>query len=125
MRAATEAVWAERIEAWKKSGKSADEFAAGQPFKGSTLIWRASQMRQRSRATSTTEPRRRQARRPRARAATAATPVIAMAEVVRRSSSPDSAARLVIEVAGARTTVGGHGDLALVRDILRMVREQP
>jgi hypothetical protein len=41
----TDAKWLERIRQWKESGKTAEEFAIGQPFKASTLKWRASELR--------------------------------------------------------------------------------
>jgi hypothetical protein len=33
----TDAKWLERIRHWKESGRTAEEFAVGQPFKASTL----------------------------------------------------------------------------------------
>jgi hypothetical protein len=35
----TESKWAERIQEWKSSGQSADDFARGREFKASTLRW--------------------------------------------------------------------------------------
>jgi hypothetical protein len=36
----TEAKWAERVGQWKSSGRSADDYAKGQGFEGSTLrLW--------------------------------------------------------------------------------------
>jgi len=53
---ATDAKWTERIRQWKESGKTAEEFAVGQPFKPSTLKWRASELR-RAGAQKTKEAR--------------------------------------------------------------------
>ncbi len=47
MKEKTRATWLGRIEEWRRSGKTAEEFAAGQPFSGGTLTWRASQLRRR------------------------------------------------------------------------------
>jgi hypothetical protein len=41
----TDEKWIERIRQWKESGKTAEEFAAGQPYKASTLKWRAAGLR--------------------------------------------------------------------------------
>ena len=45
MKPNTEAIWAERIEEWGRSGQSATEFAEGKPFTSGTLAWAASQLR--------------------------------------------------------------------------------
>ena len=45
MKPTTEAIWAERIEEWGRSGQSAAEFAEGKPFTSGTLTWAASQLR--------------------------------------------------------------------------------
>ena len=34
---ANRTTWVERIRSWKSSGKSAEEFAAGQPYKPKTV----------------------------------------------------------------------------------------
>ncbi len=44
----TEAKWSERIQQWKESGKKAAEFAVGQPYKASTLVWWATELRRRT-----------------------------------------------------------------------------
>src|SRR5258707_12078269 len=41
----TDEKWLERIQQWKESGKTAEDFAAGQPYKASTLKWRAAELR--------------------------------------------------------------------------------
>jgi len=40
--------WAKRVSAWRASGKTADEFAAGRGFAGGTLRWWASRLGRRS-----------------------------------------------------------------------------
>jgi len=41
----TETKWAARIEAWRASAKTAEEFAAGQGYEPSTLKFWASKLR--------------------------------------------------------------------------------
>ena len=41
---ATERKWAERVREWRVSGKSADEYARGRGFEGSTLRWWSSRL---------------------------------------------------------------------------------
>lgn len=41
---ATESKWAERVRAWKSSGESADAYAQGRGFEGSTLRWWSSRL---------------------------------------------------------------------------------
>ena len=41
----TEAKWSERVREWRAGGKSAEEFAEGRGFKGSTLRYWASSLR--------------------------------------------------------------------------------
>jgi hypothetical protein len=41
----TEAKWSERVREWRASSKSAEEFAEGRGFKGSTLRFWASSLR--------------------------------------------------------------------------------
>ena len=36
---ATKAEWKKRVERWNKSGKTADEFAAGEGLKAKQLVW--------------------------------------------------------------------------------------
>ena len=41
---ATERKWAERVQEWKASGSSADDFARGRGFESSTLRWWSSRL---------------------------------------------------------------------------------
>jgi hypothetical protein len=43
----TEAKWVERLREWQDSGKTAEEFAAGKPYKPSTLKWWRTQLQRR------------------------------------------------------------------------------
>jgi len=40
----TGATWAKRVEAWRASGETADVFAQGKEYKGSTLRWWSSRL---------------------------------------------------------------------------------
>jgi hypothetical protein len=40
----TEDTWAKRVEAWRASGETADAFAQGKGFEGSTLRWWSSRL---------------------------------------------------------------------------------
>ena len=40
----TETIWARRVEAWRGSGETADVFALGKGFEGSTLRWWSSRL---------------------------------------------------------------------------------
>jgi len=105
---ATDAKWTERIRQWKESGKTAEEFAVGQPFKPSTLKWRASELRRNADGA---------ARQPKARAATE---TIRMARVVSRGRTVEHpSAGVVVEVAGARIAVSRGFDAELLADVVR------
>jgi len=41
---ASSEIWAKRVAAWRASGQSADEYAAGRGFAGSTLRWWSSHL---------------------------------------------------------------------------------
>ena len=42
---ATAADWATRVKDWEASGKTAQEFCAGRPFKAKNLVWWSSHFR--------------------------------------------------------------------------------
>lgn len=118
MKAETEATWSERIEEWRRSGKTAPEFAAGKPYTSSTLIWAASQLRRRSNG----EAKRRAARGVSDRVVSASDKV-SMVRVVRRSLRADVVPEVVVDVAGARILVRRGFDSALLRDVVQALRE--
>jgi hypothetical protein len=109
MKAETKAVWAERVEEWRKSGKSAPEFAADKPYAGSTLQWAASRLKQ--------APARASTRRTRPRASVGGIRM-AMAKVVRGRTQDAAVAEVVIEVAGTRIGVRRGFDGALLREVV-------
>lgn len=113
MKAETEAVWSERVEEWRGSGKSAPEFAAGKPYASSTLQWAASRLR---RSGGGGRKRRiERASRPPAGG-------IELTEVVRRPERGAVAEGMVLEVAGARIAVRRGFDAALLRDVVQALR---
>ena len=114
MKAETEAIWAERVEEWRESGKSASEFAADKPYASSTLQWAASRLKR--------GPRRGRKRRVSAEGASVARE-IPMAKVVRRSRRETTVGDLVIEIAGARIAVRQGFDGALLGEVVRALRE--
>ena|SRR6187551_2260089 len=114
MKDTTRATWLARIEEWRRSGKTAKEFAEGQPFSGGTLTWRASQLKREGGARS-----KRHASS--ARSSRAPSKLV-LAEVV-RCSRPAQSAALMIEVGGARIPVSAGFDGALLREVLRALRE--
>jgi hypothetical protein len=115
MKNATESLWLRRIEAWKASGKPAEEFAAGQPFKGSTLVWRASQLRNRvkrgenGKGTASNETRK--------------SPGFAKVRVMQGSGGQRHLGDLTIDVAGARISVGQGFDRTLLREVVLALKE--
>jgi hypothetical protein len=115
MKDTTRAMWLTRIEEWRRSGKTAEEFAEGQPFSGGTLTWRASQLRHEL------SPRRK------ARATHGGPGVgsrVVFAQVVRRKPLTTApGAGLTVEVGSARISVSAGFDGALLRDVVRALRE--
>jgi transposase len=115
VRAETEAAWSERVEEWRRSGKTAEEFAADKPYKGSTLQWAASRLR----AT----PARKKRRQVSGTCRGDRTAEIQLAKVVRRAP-PSEPAALSIEVAGACIAVRLGFDPALLRAVVRALKEE-
>jgi hypothetical protein len=109
----TEAKWAERIEQWKQSGQRATEFAEGQPYKASTLIWWSTELRRRAQGGES-------------RGAAGKTRKIPMARVVTRArvDSTISAAGLIVEVSGARIALQRGFDAELLSQVVRALGEQ-
>ena len=94
-RKTTEEIWHERVRAWRESGKTADEFAKGKGFEGSTLRWWSSQLG----STPSRGPH--------------------FMQLVPRAPAPVAAPGLVVEVAGARVRVGPGFDAVLLADVVR------
>ena len=105
----TDEKWLERIRLWKAGGQTAEEFAVGQPFKASTLKWRAAELR---RAAEGGE---------RYGKAHAVKGSIRLARVVSRArdSAPTQGGGVVVEVSGARISVSRGFDAELLTNVVR------
>jgi hypothetical protein len=104
----TDEKWAERIRQWQESGKTAEEFAAGQPFKASTLKWRAAEMRRSAEGGERYGKGR------------AVSGPIRLARVVARKGAPEQRlAGLVLEVSGARIALSPGFDAELLAEVVR------
>lgn len=108
---ATEARWAGRVQDWRASGKTAEAFAAGQPFEPSTLRYWASRLKALA-VAPTTAPE------------IAGPKEVAMARVIRRRRSQPVAGRgaetseIAIAIGDARITVGRGFDPELLRHVV-------
>jgi hypothetical protein len=108
----TEAKWVERLREWQDSGKTAEDFAAGKPYKPSTLKWWRTQLQRREKAGGPT--------RGRAKA-------IPMARVVRRAGprEPTTSAAIVdgivVEISGARISIAEGSDMDLFAKVVRIL----
>jgi len=105
----TDEKWVERVRQWKESGQTAEAFAVGQPFKASTLKWRAAGLR---RAAEGGE------RYGKGRAVNGS---IRLARVVSRApnSAPGQGGGVVVEVSGARISLSRGFDAKLLADVVR------
>jgi transposase len=108
---ATDAKWTERIRQWKESGKTAAEFAEGQPFKASTLKWRAAELRRAA------EGGRRYGK------GHVVGDSVRLARVVSvpraRESAPAQGSGVVVEVSGTRIPLSRGFDAELLVDVVR------
>src|SRR5579872_5595432 len=95
----TEAKWSERVREWRASGKTAEEFAEGGGFKGSTLRFWASTLRR-------SETGAGHAEKPRVR----------LVRVVSRPAG--TGASLEVAVGGARVMVRPGFDATLLRQLV-------
>jgi hypothetical protein len=120
MNAESAAVWSERIEEWERSGKSAPEFAAGKPYKGSTLVWAKSRLRRGKKVEG-----KRASRGSALKRSSGDTGKVRMAEVIRRAPRADVAESLVVDIAGARISVHRGFDTALLRAVVHALRVSP
>lgn len=106
----TEAKWVERLKEWQDSGRTAEEFAAGKPYKASTLKWWRTQLQRHQKVGGPT--------RERAQA-------IPMARVVRRAGprAPTTSAvggdGMVVEISGARISIARDCDLEFLTKVVR------
>jgi hypothetical protein len=104
----TDEKWAERIRQWKESGKTAEDFAAGQPYKASTLKWRAAELRRSAEGGG---------RYGKGRAVRGS---IRMARVVSRGRGEvQRGVGVVVEVSGARIALSRGFDAELLTEVVR------
>jgi len=105
----TDEKWAERIREWKESGKTAEEFTAGQPYKASTLKWRAAELRRSAEGGG---------RYGKGRTARGS---IRMARVVSRgrANTPRIGGSVVVEVSGVRIALSRGFDAELRSEVVR------
>jgi hypothetical protein len=89
--------WAARLEAWRASGKSANEFCADHGYSAKNLVWWSSHFRRKS---SPAAKRQR----------------VMLARVVRkpREVRPASAAAVVVQIGDARVEVPAGADRAVL-----------
>ncbi len=99
----TEATWSTRVAEWKASGKTVEEFAAGESYAPSTLRWWSSRLRRR------VEPKRTKSES------------VAMVRVVRASEVRREP--LVVEVGLARIVVGDRFDPVLLARVVAALSE--
>ena len=107
----TDAKWLERIRLWKESGKTAEEFAVGQPFKASTLKWRAAELRR------TAEGGRRYGRAPAVDGPVRLARVVPVLRAREKAAVPSGG--VAIEVRGARIALSRGFDAALLVEVVR------
>jgi hypothetical protein len=101
----TEAKWSERVREWRASGQTAERFAEGRGFKGSTLRFWASSLRR------VGQPE----------AVTVSPPAVTMARVVRRTTRTSTEASIVVQVGAARVSVQPDFDPTLLRKVIEAI----
>ena len=104
----TESKWAERIRQWRASGKTAEEFATGQGFEGSTLRYWSSELNRRTRESKPVAAPARAVR---------ATPRVRVVRV-RASSLRAADALMIVAVGAARIELHAGFDRALLREVV-------
>jgi hypothetical protein len=108
----TEAKWVERLREWQDSGKKAEEFTAGKPYKASTLNWWRTELQRRGVVEGQTRQRRKS---------------IPIARVVRRVGTrvPATSAAMVdgmvVEISGARISIAPGSDMELFAKVVRIL----
>lgn len=103
----TDEKWIERIREWKASGQTAEDFAAGQPYKASTLKWRAALLRRSDEGGAQD------------RNSESSTGAIRMARVVPVARGDERPVGLMVEVSGARIALTRGFDAQLLAEVVR------
>jgi hypothetical protein len=97
----TEKKWSERVRDWRASGRSAEAYAKGREFKGSTLRFWGSHLRRAGSSAS---------------AESGATPGVRMLRVVARSTPTEGTIEVI--VGAARIVVRSGFDSGLLRQVV-------
>lgn len=108
-----QAQWAERVSAWRASGKTLSEFAEGQAYKASTLQWWERKLRRSQQSSRSTM-------RPEATAVARSTGPVRMARVAPVPRAPY--ASILVEVSGARVVVQRGFDAELFYEVVAALR---
>jgi hypothetical protein len=111
--------WAELVEAWEASGRTASTFAAEQGVSEASLRWWKTELSRRARkqgARRSPGPGRRTTR-------------VAVARVVREGEAPPVAAErprgsIELVLAGARVVIAPGFDAQLLRELVRALSER-
>jgi len=107
----TDAKWLERVRQWQESGQTAEEFAIGQPFKASTLKWRAAELRRAAEGGG---------RYGKGQAVGGAVRLARVVPVPRaRDNASATSGGVVVEVSGARILLSRGFDAKLLTDLVR------
>ena len=112
--------WAELVEAWEGSGRTATSFAVEHGITETTLRWWKTELARRA---------RKQIAATRAPGGGRLVPPVALARIVREGevtpSTPERIRRSVeVVVGGARVVVGAGFDAQLLRDVIRALSER-
>lgn len=93
-------IWKQRVRDWRASGESAERYAVGRGFAGSTLKWWASKLRESN-----------------------ATPIVRVAQVIRSGSDGRRRGMIVVEAleAGVRITIEPGADRETITTVLAIV----
>jgi hypothetical protein len=107
----TDAKWLDRVRQWKESGQTAEEFAVGQPFKASTLKWRAAELRRAAEGGG---------RYGKGHAVSKSVRLARVVPVPRaRINAPAQSNGVVVEVSGARISLSRGFDAELLTEVVR------
>jgi transposase len=98
----TESKWSERVEEWRASGQSAEDYARERDFKASTLRWWSSQLLRRASCVG---------------APVQMPPSVRMVRAV--ASGRPAASRIVVRIGAAHVEVQAGFDVALLHEVVR------
>lgn len=110
-------LWVARIKEWRASGQSVQEYAEGKGFEGSTLRWRAGQLRRNQLRAREGAP--------------GGAPSVTLRQLVRtptaqtttRQAGGNETTRVVVQVGRAAFAVTPGFDAELVRSLVRCLSE--